>query len=107
MDAIETYVHANERRHGGTGVRLGYMLASEDTVALDYVGLELLKGIDTSLACVRPQDVAYIAHAFELGLGSIEYKIELISESSPCPNAFCKLFLFISLLAWVWWLERI
>jgi len=65
---------------GGVGVRLGYMLAGEDPVALDSLGLELLKRIETSLADVRPENVAYIAHAFRLGLGSIEYKVELVSE---------------------------
>lgn len=78
MDAIETYEHANERRHGGTGVRLGYMLAGEDPVAMDSLGLELLKRVDTSLADVRPEDVAYIAYASRLGLGSIEYKVEQV-----------------------------
>jgi len=79
MDAVETYEHANERRHGGMGVRLGYMLAGKDPVALDCLGLELLKRIETSLADIRPENVAYIAHAFRLGLGSIEYKVELVS----------------------------
>jgi len=80
MDAIETYEHANERRHGGTGVRLGYMLASKDPVALDCLGLELLQRVETGLADIRPENVACIAHAFRLGLGSIEYKVELVSE---------------------------
>ncbi|MFC2003783.1 hypothetical protein ACFLV4_07595 [Chloroflexota bacterium] len=32
VDAIETYRHANEKRHGGSEVRLGYMLAGARTL---------------------------------------------------------------------------
>jgi len=78
VDAIETYRHANERRHGGREVRLGYMLAGKDPVALDSLGLELLKGVETSLHDERPENVAYIAHALRLGLGSIEYEVERV-----------------------------
>jgi uncharacterized protein (DUF362 family) len=79
MDAIETYTHANERRHGGSAVKLGYMLAGKDPVALDCFGLELLKQVEASLKDVRPENVAYIAHAFRLGLGSTEYRVKLVS----------------------------
>jgi len=79
VDAVETYRHANERRHGGIGARLGYMLAGKDPVALDCFGLELLKRIETSLHGVCPENVAYIAHAFRLGLGSIEYELEQVA----------------------------
>lgn len=80
VDAIETYTHAQERRHGGSQVRLGCMLAGKDPVALDSLGLELLKRIETSLNDTGPEDVAYIAHASRIGLGSIGYKIERVSE---------------------------
>ncbi|MFC1965152.1 DUF362 domain-containing protein [Chloroflexota bacterium] len=80
IDAIETYEHANERRHGGTGVRLGYMLAGEDPVAMDSLGLELLKRNETISSDVQLENVVYIAHAFRLGLGNIEYKVELVSK---------------------------
>ena len=78
VDAIQTYTHANERRHGGREVRLGYMLAGEDPVALDSLGLELLKRIETSLHDLCPENVAYLAHAFGLGLGNIKYKVEQV-----------------------------
>ncbi|MDD5094005.1 MAG: DUF362 domain-containing protein [Dehalococcoidia bacterium] len=32
VDAIETYEQANERRHGGNRIKLGYMLAGKDPV---------------------------------------------------------------------------
>ena len=80
VDAVETYRHANERRHGGTGVKLGYMLAGKDPVALDSFGLKLLKRIETSLHDVCPENVTYVAHAFMLGLGSIEYEVERVFE---------------------------
>jgi uncharacterized protein (DUF362 family) len=53
VDAIKTYRCANERRHGGGEVRLGYMLAGRDPVALDCLGLDLLKGIEASVCCQR------------------------------------------------------
>ncbi|MFC1893113.1 DUF362 domain-containing protein [Chloroflexota bacterium] len=81
MDAIQTYTHANEKRHGGREVRLGYMLAGKDPVALDSLGLELLKRIEASMHDLCPENVDYLAHAFELGLGNIEYEVEQV------PNA--------------------
>ena len=83
MDAINTYRHANERRHGGSEVRLGYMLAGKDPVALDSLGLELLKSVETRLHDKYPENVAYLAHAFRLGVGSIQYEVERV----PLDNA--------------------
>ena len=79
VDAIETYRHANERRHGGSQVSLGYMLAGWDPVALDSAGLELLKDVEITLHEKRPENVAYIVHALKLGLGSIEYEVQRVS----------------------------
>ncbi len=79
VDAIKTYRYANERRHGGNEVKLGYMLAGRDPVALDALGLELLRGAETSLHDVHTEDIAYIGHALKLGLGSIEYEVERFS----------------------------
>jgi len=78
VDAIETYRYANERRHGGIEVRLGYMLAGKDAVALDCLGLELLKGVETGLRGEHPESVGYIAHAVRLVLGSVEYELERV-----------------------------
>ena len=81
VDAIKTYRRANERRHGGIEVRLGYMLAGRDPVALDSLGLKLLKSVETSLYDEHPENIAYIAHAIQLGLGSIEYEVERFSKT--------------------------
>lgn len=79
VDAIDTYRYANERRHGGSEVRLGYMLAGRDPVALDSLGLRLLKVVETSLHDERPENVAYIVHALKMGLGRMEYEVERVS----------------------------
>lgn len=79
VDAIDTYRHTNEKRHGGTEVRLGYMLAGRDPVALDCLGLELLKAVEPSLNNTHPENVDYIMHAFRIGLGEVEYEIERVS----------------------------
>jgi uncharacterized protein (DUF362 family) len=79
MDAVNTYKHANEKRHGGGEVGLGYMLACEDPVALDCLGLELMKKVEPRLHNVNPDDVHYISHAHKIGLGSYEYDIKQIA----------------------------
>ncbi len=78
VDAIETYRNTNERRHGGSKASLGYMLAGTDPVALDSLGLKLLQRVETKLHNTGPEDIDYIAHAFKLGLGSIDYQVEPI-----------------------------
>ena len=80
VDAVSTYMHANEKRHGGIEVSLGYMLAGKDPVALDSLGLELLKRVETRLHNIYPENVPYIAHALGLGLGSMEYRTEKVSK---------------------------
>jgi len=76
MDAVSTYKRANERRHGGSEVKLGYMLAGKDPIALDSLGLELLKNVDDKLIGMNPENVPYIEHSIQLGLGSTKYRIE-------------------------------
>jgi uncharacterized protein (DUF362 family) len=78
VDAVTTYRHANERRHGGGEVRLGYMLAGRDPVALDSFGLDLLKDVEPGLGDKHPEDIAHIAQALKMGLGSTEYKLERV-----------------------------
>lgn len=79
VDAITTYRYANERRHGGSEVSLGYMLAGRDAVALDSLGVELLQGVESSLRDKCAGNIPYIEHARELGLGNIEYEVERVS----------------------------
>jgi uncharacterized protein (DUF362 family) len=81
VDAVNTYTHANERRHGGNEVRLGRMLAGRDPVALDALGLELLKGAEPGLRGANPEDVPSIEHALKLGLGSTAYQVEHLSRT--------------------------
>jgi len=71
VDAIKTLSGAQEKRWGGKEKELGYMLSGEDPVALDSIGLELLKKIDPELeaTCKEPEDVKHIRYSIEIGLG--------------------------------------
>ncbi|MDY6843173.1 MAG: DUF362 domain-containing protein [Thermodesulfobacteriota bacterium] len=73
MDAIYTYKHGQEERHGGKKVKLGYMLAGSDPVALDCKGLSLLKDVEPKLVNKNPEDIGYIAWAMKLGVGDKGY----------------------------------
>jgi uncharacterized protein (DUF362 family) len=79
MDAVRTYQHAQERRHGGREATLGYMLAGRDPVALDALGFELLKSVETGWRGQSPESIPYLRHAFKLGLGSMEYEVEQVA----------------------------
>lgn len=61
---------------------LGYMLGGKDPVALDCLGLQLLKSVETSLRGQSPENVAYIAHALRLGVGDIEYEVQMVSRDT-------------------------
>lgn len=45
IDAVETLIGAQERRHGGEQRKLGYMLAGVDPLTLDQMGLKLLEKV--------------------------------------------------------------
>ncbi len=76
VDAVESYKKAHERRHGGEPIKLGYLLAGRDPVALDCFGLELLKTKEASLKNKTPEDIKQLAYALKLGLGNKEYELE-------------------------------
>jgi len=78
MDVVDTLIGANEIRHGGKKVRLGYMLAGTDPVALDARGLELLVRVDEGLWGKKPADVKHLAFAARFGVGKPDGKIEEI-----------------------------
>jgi len=68
-------VGAQETRHGGKARALGYMLASRDPLALDIVGLDLLKKVEPRLETKSYMDIPYLKHASDLGIGQISYEI--------------------------------
>ena len=76
VDAVETLVKAQERRHGGKRKKLGYMFAGTDPVALDSYGLELLKQVEKRLKKAHPEDIQHIKHAVNLGLGETEFSLQ-------------------------------
>lgn len=81
VDMIDTLVKANEVRHGGIEKHVGVMLAGRDPVALDCLGLELLKKVDPGLRKKKkPEDIPAIKYALELGVGSRELKKTEIKE---------------------------
>lgn len=69
VDAVETLIKTNERRHGGIPVKLGYMLGGTDPLSLDAFGLRLLGKLDPKLKGKRFQDIPYLAHAANLVIG--------------------------------------
>ncbi|MCD6515194.1 MAG: DUF362 domain-containing protein [Candidatus Odinarchaeota archaeon] len=74
VDAIITTIKAQEIRHGGEPVPLGYMFAGTDPVALDSFGLSLLKTVNSELANLTPEDIPHIRYSYEIGLGDISYE---------------------------------
>lgn len=63
IDAVETMISAQEKRHGGSKIKLGYMLAGTDPLDLDIEGFQLLKKIAPNLKHLEPEDVPQIKWA--------------------------------------------
>jgi len=78
MDAIETLINAQEVRHGGLKQKLGYLLASEDPVALDIFGFSLLKKIHPAWKMNEPQDIPYIQYALDFKIGNRDFQAQEI-----------------------------
>ncbi|MHA1506065.1 MAG: DUF362 domain-containing protein [Candidatus Asgardarchaeia archaeon] len=76
VDAITTTIKAQEMRHGGKPVHLGYMLAGKDPVAIDSFGLSILKKVNAELSDLKPEDIPHIKYAHEIGLGSFSYEAQ-------------------------------
>jgi uncharacterized protein (DUF362 family) len=74
MDGCRTLRGSQEMRTGGKVLRLGYMFAGQDPVALDVAGLALLRNIVPELKGVEYQDIEHITRAIELGIGSPDYR---------------------------------
>jgi uncharacterized protein (DUF362 family) len=74
MDGARTMRMAQELRHGGKVLRLGYMFAGKDPVALDCAGLMLLRNIIPELEGLKSQNVEHINYAIRLGIGSPDYR---------------------------------
>jgi uncharacterized protein (DUF362 family) len=74
MDGARTLRGAHELRHGGKVLKLGYMFAGQDPVALDCAGVNLLNKIVPELEGVRPNDIEHIREADRLGIGSMGYR---------------------------------
>lgn len=75
MDGVQTLVNTNEVRHGGKPETMGYMLAGDDPVSLDALGLELLAKLEPKLKRKRLDDVQHLRHAVELGIGDPKYEL--------------------------------
>jgi uncharacterized protein (DUF362 family) len=74
MDGARTMRGAQEQRHGGKVLKLGYMFGGQDPVALDCAGLYKLREIVPELKGIEPMDIKYIKIAQEMGIGSSDYK---------------------------------
>jgi uncharacterized protein (DUF362 family) len=74
VDAVETLVNAQERRHGGKVKKLGFMAAGCDPVSLDSWGFNLLKTVDKRLR--KTGEIAHLKHAIRLGVGEAEVRIQ-------------------------------
>ena len=69
VDAVETLIKTNERRHGGIPIKLGYMLGGTDPLSLDAFGLQLLGQLDLKLRGKSFQDIPYLDYAAKLAIG--------------------------------------
>ena len=74
MDGARTMRMANELRHGGKAMRLGYMFAGQDPVALDCAGFNLLRNVLPELEGQEPEKVEHIRQAIRLGIGKPDYR---------------------------------
>lgn len=75
VDGVQTLVNTNEVRHGGKLRAMGYMLAGNDPVSLDALGLELLAKVEPRLRSKRLDDVLHLRCSVDLGIGSPGYEI--------------------------------
>jgi uncharacterized protein (DUF362 family) len=75
VDAVKTLVKTNEVRHGGRLEEMGCMLAGDDPVSLDTLGLELLSKVEPRLRRKQPKDVLHLRHSIELGIGDPKYEL--------------------------------
>jgi uncharacterized protein (DUF362 family) len=78
VDAVETLVKAQECRHGGCQVKMGYMMAGTDPVSLDCFGLKILQDIEPNLQGKQPEDIGYIKYALTYGVGHRDFKVESV-----------------------------
>jgi len=76
MDAFKTLIHANEFRHGGEEVELGYLLASNCPVVLDIHGFNLLKEVEPRYKDKDLDYVPYIKYAKEYGICDGEFELK-------------------------------
>lgn len=67
VDAQKTLIFAQEKRHGGKEVELGYFLAGSDPFKLDLFGFSLLKEIDPRLSFLSEDQIPQIKIAKEMG----------------------------------------
>lgn len=72
MDAVETLINSNEVRHGGIPTKLGYMLGGTDPLSLDVFGFQLLSQVDPRLKGKHYQEIPYLVHAANLGIGDLQ-----------------------------------
>lgn len=79
IDAVQTFRSAQEVRHGGRMIDLGYMLAGTDPVSLDCFGLELLEGIEPKLGGKSPEDIPHLKYSLDYQVGSREFNAEEIT----------------------------
>lgn len=79
MDAMQPLIHANEFRHGGKPVDLGYLLASSCPTVLDIYGFSLLKGVEPRYANKDLDYVPYIKYSLEYGIGGPDYELKEIN----------------------------
>lgn len=79
IDAVQTFISAQEARHGGRIRDLGYMLAGTDPVSLDCFNLQLLQGVEPKLGGKSPEEIPYLKCSLDYQVGSKEFKAEEIT----------------------------
>jgi len=75
MDMVETLLEAQEQRHGGKPVKVGYMLAGTDPVAVDKAAIDILSKLGGRISRAGRERVKHLELSVKLGIGNPEYTL--------------------------------
>ncbi|NVM30897.1 MAG: DUF362 domain-containing protein [Candidatus Helarchaeota archaeon] len=82
MDAVQPLIHANELRHGGVPINVGYLFASSSPTVLDIHGFNLLKEYEPRYKDKTIAYVPYIKYAMKYLEEGPEYTLKEIPLNS-------------------------
>jgi len=75
LDLVETLLEAQELRHGGIHVKVGYMLAGTDPVAIDKAAIDILAKLDGRIGRAKSRHIKHVRLSADYGIGTLKYKL--------------------------------